>query len=266
MDRIKYDQTEGFPLDTNILDFGQKANQISQQLGGIIAALAIVNGCLENGNNVGDGLVYINGELLVFKGGLKQNNVRIVETAEQRVFENGTSKDVLITRYATFGIASGTTYNWSEFHRPKTIKQIEEVLNDKTAFEKLVERVNKLEVFARPFSAGGGLVFFGRPVSEIPEGWKEAVDWRGRIPMHFDPSDENLNEVGELFGSKERTLTTANLPRNKYGTEIGAEIKSDGLPKYPSGFAKGADINLGNNQAFSILPPVKIAVFIEPIL
>ena len=57
MNRVNYDQTEGFPLDVNILDFGQKANQITQQLGEIIAPLAIVKGCLENGNNVGDGLV-----------------------------------------------------------------------------------------------------------------------------------------------------------------------------------------------------------------
>ena len=37
MNKVNYDQTEGFPLDVNILDFGQKANQISQQLGEIIA-------------------------------------------------------------------------------------------------------------------------------------------------------------------------------------------------------------------------------------
>ena len=265
MDRINYDQTEGFPLDVNILDFGQKANQITQQLGEIIAPLAIVKGCVENGNNVGDGLVYINGEILPFKGALKQNVVRIVESSESRVFENGNSKPVLVTRYATFGAGAGTTYNFADFYRSPTIKQIDEKINDKTAFDKLVERVSKLEVFARPFSAGGGMVFFNKPINEIPEGWREVENWRGRIPMHFDPNDENLNNVGEIYGDKTRTLTTANLPRNKYGTNFGAEIKSDGLPKYLSGYGKGDDIYLGNNEPFSILPPVKIAIFIEPI-
>ena len=103
MNRVNYDQTEGFPLDVNILDFGQKANQITQQLGEIIAPLAIIKGCIVNGNNVSDGVVYVNGEILPFKGGLKQNVVRIVEKAENRFFENGSSKPVLITRYATFG-------------------------------------------------------------------------------------------------------------------------------------------------------------------
>ena len=265
MDRINYDQTEGFPLDVNILDFGQKANQITQQLGEIIAPLAIVKGCVENGNNVGDGLVYINGEILPFKGALKQNVVRIVESSESRVFENGNSKPVLVTRYATFGAGAGTTYNFADFYRSPTIKQIDEKINDKTAFDKLVERVSKLEVFARPFSAGGGMVFFNKPINEIPEGWREVENWRGRIPMHFDPNDENLNNVGEIYGDKTRTLTTGNLPRNKYGTNFGAEIKSDGKPNYLSGFGPGTDIYLGNNESFSIVPPVKIAIFIEPI-
>lgn len=265
MNKVNYDQTEGFPLDVNILDFGQKANQITQQLGEIIAPLAIIKGCVQNGNNVSDGIVCINGEMLPFKGGLKQDVVRIVETAENRVFENGSSKPVLITRYATFGAGADFGYSWGQFHRGLTIKKIEEKLNDKTDWNKLVERVNKLEVLARPFSAGGGMVLFNRPISEIPDGWREVENWRGRIPMHFDPNDENLNNVGEIYGDKTRTLTTANLPRNKYGTNFGAEIKSDGKPKYRSGWEKGSDIYLGNDEPFSIIPPVKIAVFIEPI-
>ena len=199
MDRIKYDQTEGFPLDTNILDFGQKAHQISQQLGGIIAALAIVNGCVENGNNVGDGLVYINGELLVFKGGLKQNNVRIVETAEQRVFENGTSKDVLITRFATFGIASGTTYNWSEFHRSISIKEIEK----------------------RLVHIGFVQDFFG-DISKIPTGWflcngeNGTPDLRGMFIVGYDPDNADYNAVEKTGGAKEVTLTTNQMPKHKH--------------------------------------------------
>ena len=64
MDRVQFIQTEGFPWDVNILNFAQNATQISQNLGEIIAPLAIVKGCIENGNNVSDGLVYINGELI----------------------------------------------------------------------------------------------------------------------------------------------------------------------------------------------------------
>ena len=267
MNKINVQQTGGFPLETDTLNAMQNAYDIFNSLGNIIAPLAIVKGCEVVGTTVANGIVYIDGEILEFRGGQAAATVIIREETKNKNFENGENKIVYRTRFATFGSSVQTTnFNWSDFHRPRTIKQIEEVLNDKTVFEKLVERVSKLEVFARPFSGGGGLVFFGRPISEIPEGWKEAVDWRGRIPMHFDPSDENLNEVGELFGSKERTLTTANLPRNKYGTNFGAEIKSDGLPRYPSGYGKGDDIYLGKNEAFSILPPVKIAVFIEPIL
>lgn len=266
MNRINIQQTGGFPLETDTLNAMQNAYDIFNSLGNIIAPLAIVKGCEILGNNVANGVVYINGEVLDFRGGQAGATVIIREETQNKNFENGENKLVYRTRYATFGSSVQiTNYPWSDFHRGLTIQQIEAKLNDKTDFDKLVERVNKLEVFARPFSAGGGMVFFNRPLLEIPEGWREVSDWRGRIPMHINPNDTDINQVGKLFGEKTRTLTTGNLPRNKYGNDFGAEIKSDGLPKYLSGYGKGNDIYLGNNEAFSIIPPVKIAIFIEPI-
>lgn len=199
MNKVEYNQTEGFPLDVNILDFGQKANQISQQLGGIIAPLAIVNGCIENGNNISDGLVYIDGELLPFKGGLKQSSVRIVEQPEARIFENGTSKDVLITRYATFGIASGTSYNWSNFHRSISIKEIEK----------------------RLIHIGFIQDFYG-DVSKIPAGWflcngeNGTPDLRGMFIVGYDPANADYKTMGNTGGAKDVTLTTSQLPRHKF--------------------------------------------------
>lgn len=195
MNKVEYNQTEGFPLDVNILDFGQKANQISQQLGGIIAPLAIVNGCIENGNNISDGLVYIDGELLPFKGGLKQSSVRIVEQPEARIFENGTSKDVLITRYATFGIASGTSYNWSNFHRSISIKEIEK----------------------RLIHIGFIQDFYG-DVSKIPAGWflcngeNGTPDLRGMFIVGYDPANADYITIGNTGGAKDVTLTIDQMP------------------------------------------------------
>jgi len=272
MDRINYDQTEGFPLDVNILDFGQKANQITQHLGNVIAPLAIVSGCVENGNNVSDGIVYINGEILSFKGGLKQSAVRIVEASEARVFENGNSKPVLITRYATFGLSAALdSYNWADFHRPKTLQQLEANKAENDALKKLIDRVVKLEVFARPFSTGGGMVFFNRPVNEIPEGWREVENWRGRIPMHIDPTDVNLNFVGKEYGSKTRQLTAENLPSFNYANDYFEQESNTwsgggGSRGSYTGYAKSKTSTYnGASKEFSIMPPVKIAIFIEPI-
>ena len=293
MDRVEFIQTGGFPWDVNILDFAQKAAQISQQLGAIIAPLAIVNGCVENGNNVSDGLVYINGELLPFKGGLKQNNIRVVEKAEQRELESeglsaGILFDCLITRYATFGAGAGTTYNYEDFHRPQTIKQIEEKINDKSAFEKLAERVKKLEVFARPFVTGFGAVLFLRPANEIPEGWEEVTDLRGRFPIGANPNDPNLINVLEnyLGGSKTKQIYKSNLPatgvgyQDAYYVEKSTESGLDGSIYIGEGkfgsngsdkdnnrlfYRNATTDNLGNGVELDVMNPYRIVIFIKPI-
>lgn len=199
MDKVIYDQTEGFPLDVNILDFGQKANQITQQLGEIIAPLAIVKGCVENGNNVGDGLVYINGELLPFKGALKQNVVRIVEVSESRVFENGNSKPVLVTRYATFGAGAGTSYNWTDFHRS----------------------ISNKDISKRLVHVGFIQDFYG-DLEKIPAGWflcdgtNGTPDLRGMFIVGYDPRDTDYDSIEKTGGAKEVTLTTDQMPKHKH--------------------------------------------------
>ncbi|MDM1548697.1 hypothetical protein HX096_12620 [Empedobacter falsenii] len=198
MDRVNYDQTEGFPLDVNILDFGQKANQISQQLGEIIAPLAIVRGCVENGNQVTDGIVYLNGEILPFKGGSKQNLVRIVETTENRVFENGNSKPVLITRYVTFGAGANQSYNWTDFHRPMSIKEIQ-------------KRLMPVGCIV--------LDYYGR-IEDIPSGYflcdgsNGTPDLRGMFIVGYDPENADYNEIGKVGGLKEVKLTTNQMPKH----------------------------------------------------
>ena len=200
MNRVDFIQTEGFPWDVNILDFAQKAGQISQQLGEIIAPLAIVKGCQENGNQVSDGLVYINGELLPFKGGLKQNVIRIVETAEERELENLQKFDCLITRYATFGAGANQSYNWSDFHRPMSIKEIE-------------KRLMPVGCIV--------LDYYGR-IEDIPSGYflcngeNGTPDLRGMFIVGYDPQDVDYNAIENTGGAKEVTLNINQLPKHKF--------------------------------------------------
>jgi microcystin-dependent protein len=197
MNKVEYNQTEGFPLDVNILDFGQKANQISQELGHIIAPLAIVSGCTENSNNISDGVVFIEGELLPFKGGLKQDNIRVVEEIEKREFENGVQKDVLITRFATFGIGAVKTYKWSDFHRSITIKEIEK----------------------RLVHVGFIQDYYG-DINKIPAGWylcdgqNGTPDLRGLFVVGYDSRNTEYNQVGKTGGEKDVTLTVNQMPKH----------------------------------------------------
>jgi len=151
MNKINFNQTGGFPLETNTLDFLQSSHaDLINGLGAMAGNLAILSGCVENGNNVGNGYVQINGETLFFKGGAKMNTVVIVETSENRTFENGESKKVYLTRYAAFG--SGTqNYNWADFKRVPVLGTLPDLLaqkalnSDITALrQQLVEAIQTL--------------------------------------------------------------------------------------------------------------------------
>ena len=90
-------------MSTNILDAVQTAYSLFNHLGSLAGELVIISGCVITGNTVSDGAVYINGELLEFKGGSISTSVVIKEETESRVFEDGATKPVIYKRYAGFG-------------------------------------------------------------------------------------------------------------------------------------------------------------------
>ena len=67
MNKIKFNQTGGFPLSANILDAMQSAYAIFNQLGSLAGNKAIISGCEQLGNNDDDGVIFLNVEILPFK-------------------------------------------------------------------------------------------------------------------------------------------------------------------------------------------------------
>lgn len=106
MNRIKFNQTGGFPLDTDIMEAMQTSYTIFNQLGNLSGNKTIISGCDVLGKNIGDGVIYLNGEILTFKGGIVSDHIIIKEQVEMRVFEDGSTKPVIVKRYATFGSAT----------------------------------------------------------------------------------------------------------------------------------------------------------------
>ncbi len=200
MNQINYNQTGGFPLDTNILDFGQKANQITQELGGIINPLAIIKGCETNGTYVGDGIVFIHGEILPFRGGTNTGRVIIQEEYEGRQFEGKPTLDnVLVTRTACFGETVSVAYQWSNFYRPIKISEIER----------------------RLVHVGFIQDYYGS-VDHIPQGWylcngeHGTPDLRGRFIVGHDPYHDDYNTIGKTGGEKSVTLSKEQMPIHKH--------------------------------------------------
>ncbi|MRX40413.1 hypothetical protein GJU43_14085 [Flavobacterium sp. LC2016-23] len=251
----------------------QTAYEIFNSLGAIVGNFSIISGCILTGTNVSDGFVFINGELLPFKGGVKTTNVIISETKQSLEFEDGNSNEVKFIRQVTFGTAT-IQYPWADFKRGFETKGIPAALEskgDKTDLDELILRVTALE--EKPSNIPIGLIaIWGRPLEDIPAGWEEYVNLRGRMPFGLNPDDPDFATLGSASGNKNKKLSVAELPKispingsalKKGGTGGG----TDGLTvgDYGTGdFAEGQLIKpFGGDQEFSIMNPYRIVHFIR---
>lgn len=136
-------------MTTRILDEIQKAHAVFNSLGGLAGNFTIIAGCVTVGSTVGDGFVFINGEVFDFKGGLAQTKVIIKEDVENLTFQNGNANPVIKTRYVTFGTGVGA-FNWVDFKRPIETKALEAMLETiNTSLTTIVSKLNTIEPFAK---------------------------------------------------------------------------------------------------------------------
>jgi len=123
MRRFDFDQTGGFELVTESLSGLQEAYSIYTGALKMAGDRAILSGCEELGGTVTDGFVYINGELLEFKGAVKQDTVIIKEETTTVQFEDGTVKPFETYRYVTFGYST-VSIPWNSFKRVPPLNEI----------------------------------------------------------------------------------------------------------------------------------------------
>jgi len=135
----------------------------------------------------------------------------------------------------------------------------------------LLDRIELLELMAAPFKptptgANGGAVLFMRPLSEIPTGWEEVVEMRGRMPLGLDPGDDDFKTLGKAGGTKTRTLTIGNLPKHSftYLSPSGNGSASGNRDNHPDGpMVERQTATIGNDEAFDLMNPNRIVYFIR---
>lgn len=242
-------------MTTRILDEIQKAHAIFNGYGDMVGNMTIISGCVVAGSTVGDGKVYLNGELFEFRGGNVQTKVIIKEDVELLTFQNGNANPVIKTRYVTFGTGVGAIL-WADF------KRIDPIVT-------LMARLEVLEKKNAIFQIGGGMFFWNKPASAIPPGFAEVVDWRGRMPVGFDATQPEFNLMGKTGGAKSKTLTVGNLPKHKFTYQKakpgrGYKTASDDYPF--GGFEDALSDEVGNDESFSLLNPHRVVMYIEWIL
>lgn len=258
MNKQDFKLNNGYPMNQASLDRMQEAYSVFNALGAIIGDKSIVSGCVVSGGNVADGVVFVNGEVFEFKGGLSQTKVIVKEVTTDLVYKNNNSYPAVKTRYVTFGTGVGAM-DWAEFKRPIETKTIPTNLNDRlTVIEK------KLAIF-QP----GGVVFpWFKPAVDIPAGFQEAVDVRGRTIIGYDPMQTEFNTIGKVGGLKNKTLTKAEIPN--FSIHLKGSNADNGDPGnlfVTSGAQENVgidvDVNTGGGAEFSLLNPYKIAMYIE---
>ena len=251
MNRTNFVQTGGFPVKSERLQELQEAYSIFNDLGYLAGNYAILNGCVVTGSNVSDGVVVMNGEVIAFQGGTLASDVIIVETAISKDFKDGSVKPLHYVRVATFG-TSVTSVLWSAF------KRVDPILT-------LMTRLSSLEKKTAVFQAGGGMVLWNKPAVDIPTGWAEVVDWRGRIPVGMDFADSNFNLLGKTGGGKNVTLVANNIPQlNTDAIKLSGTNSAFGIKTGTDTWVNAAKANPGATaQSFSILNPYRTVLFIE---
>lgn len=255
MNLTNFVQTGGFPVKAERLQELQTAYSIFNHLGNLAGNLTILSGCSVVGTNVSDGFVFINNEILEFKTGTLATDVIIIEVPSSKEFKNGELKPVHYERYATFG-TSVDSFPWASFKRPDPMIT-------------LMARLDIVEKKAAVFQAGGGMVLWNKPAAEIPEGWAEVIDWRGRIPVGYDVTQTEFNLMGKQGGSKNAVVVSHTHTISDSGNVnngIGGGSVANKTARWDSGsgtFLNGTISTEGVSGTGKNLQPYRVVLFIE---
>lgn len=262
MNKVNITAKDDFPMDSDGMDFIQKMIHQVYRLAKLGGGNYILEGCIEANGVVSDGQVVIDGELMDFKGGLKQDYVVVIETKETIYDEdeNGEEKEypeAYISRYATF--TDDGKLKWDKLNRIISNEQlnekIESLKSEAPGFVKhwsgLVERLDD------EFMLCDGRIlntkdypelawYYGKENSEsfrIP-------DLRGKFITGLDSTRDSYKEIGLEGGSEFVTPTIENVPPHDhvYSDDINAR---NGFPNIESGFPRLYDAVTSNTSAKS---------------
>ncbi len=259
MNKINFNQTGGFPLSTNILDAMQSAYSLFNHLGSLAGELVIISGCVITGNTVSDGAVYINGELLEFKGGSISTNVVIKEETESRVFEDGATKPVIFKKYATFGSSlPEKTFTWAEFKRFENLLNLTEKKAEKTELDKSIKRIEKLEEQKPVIGEIKQGIF---DLGNLPPGWFHCNGQNGTPDLrgYFLRGKTDERALGSFQEDAQQKITGNFAITNRENRGVDADGAFERIGEYNAQLKSGGSDNWGQNINFDSSRQVRTA-------
>lgn len=273
---FKFLQTGGVPLTNDLMHLIEEAYSIFEVLADVAGDKTILAGCVVTGSNVSPGIVAIAGKLYYFEGGLATSTVFISKQEIKKMFQDPTmGEKTLIEVYSVkFGNSTpGNVFNWADFVRLDTLKALKTKVDaaaTQAQISALITEINLLKLKTAAITNGGIIWPWRRPASEIPAGWKECIDFRGKTIFGRDPNDSTFANLGNSIGTKTVMIGQMNLP----AVGIPYEDVEPGNPDWMGGGYDGGNnhftrrnkttSNLGQGVPLGILNPGRIVNFIEP--
>ena len=259
MNKINFNQTGGFPLSTNILDAMQSAYAIFNQLGSLAGNKAIISGCEQLGNTIADGVIFLNGEILPFKGGAIGTSIIIKEESESRVFEDGATKPVIFKKYATFGSSTpDKTFAWADFKRVDNLLDLTEKKAEKIELDKSIKRIEKLEE-QKPMIGEIKQGIFD--LENLPPGWFHCNGQNGTPDLrgYFLRGKTDERALGSFQEDAQQKITGrfSSFNREGWGGSPNGAFALEGL--YNTRVKSGADDEWGFNYNFDSSRQVRTA-------
>ena len=266
---INFLQTGGVPLTNDLMAVIMEAVSTYNVLGDLAGNLTILSGCIITGQNVGAGVVVVDGDVLYFEGGTMVSTVYVHTEEITKTFQDTTDKVLIVKKTVKFG--SGTiSYNWADFFRLETLKEIQLKVNNgvtQQQFDILAADIDVLKLKTAPIINGGIVWAWFKPKNEIPAGWKECLDTRGKTIVGLDPNDPDFSQLKAVLGTKKHQLTIPELPEHSHGYDRAKNYgsASGNATGHPDlGFDYMQTSKVGSNQPHNNIQPSIIAYFIEP--
>lgn len=223
MNKGNFTATQNFPVSTYTYEFLQQMTHLVGELAALGGANYILSGCTLENNQVSDGIVVINGELLPFVGGTLKEKVTIKVIKQADHFAGVNYPESYILRTAEFSDIG--EYKWDDLTRVLTNRQLEEKINsirsEAPGFVKswsgLIERLpaeyrlcngDTVTVAEFPDLA----YFYGK---EREEGFK-LPDLRKRFIVGYDNADDDYNQIGKVGGAAKKKITKDQMPVHEH--------------------------------------------------